>query len=105
MAVSGVRKFRRDPKLVTRMYFTMFMLGVLYAIFVMALWAFGVPVIFIGTLVGIMMLIQFFLSDKLIIWASGAKVVTREQEPQLHAMVERLAKRADMPMPRVAVMQ
>ncbi|MBI4305962.1 MAG: zinc metalloprotease HtpX [Chloroflexi bacterium] len=105
MAVAGVRKFRRDPKLVTRMYFTMFMLGVLYAIFVMVLWAFGIPVIFIGSIVGIMMLVQFFLSDKLIIWASGAKVVTREQEPALHAMVERLAKRAGMPMPRVAIMQ
>lgn len=105
MAVTNARSFRRDPGLVTRMYFTMFMLGILYAIFVMVLWAFGIPLIFIGSIVGAMALFQFFLSDKLIIWSTGAKVVTREQEPELHAMVSRLAERAGMPMPKVAVMK
>jgi heat shock protein HtpX len=87
------------------MYFTMFLLGILYAIFVLVMMALGVNLVFIGVIVGIMALIQFFLSDRLILWSTGAKVVTREQEPQLHAMVERLAQRAGMPMPQVAVMQ
>jgi heat shock protein HtpX len=35
--------------------------------------------------------------------ATGAKVVTPDQAPELHAMVERLAAMADLPKPRVAV--
>jgi heat shock protein HtpX len=87
------------------MYFTMFLLGILYAIFALVMRALGVNLVFIGVIVGIMALIQFFLSDRLILWSTGAKIVSREQEPQLHAMVERLAQRAGMPMPQVAVMQ
>jgi heat shock protein HtpX len=83
----------------------MFLLGILYAIFALVMRALGVNLVFIGVIVGIMALIQFFLSDRLILWSTGAKIVSREQEPQLHAMVERLAQRAGMPMPQVAVMQ
>jgi heat shock protein HtpX len=85
------------------MYFTMFMLGVLYAIFALVLWAFGVQIVFIGVIVGIMALVQYFLSDKMILWASGAKLVTQQQEPELHRSIKMLADRAAMPMPKVAV--
>jgi heat shock protein HtpX len=105
MAVTGARRFRRDPGLVTRMYFTMFLLGILYAFFVLVMMALGVNLVFIGVIVGVMAAVQFFLSDKLIIWSTGAKVVSREQEPELHAMVEQLAQRAGMPMPQVAIMR
>jgi heat shock protein HtpX len=105
MAATAARTFRRDPGLVTRMYFTMFLLGILYAIFTLVMMALGVDLVFIGVIVGVMALIQFFLSDRLILWSTGAKIVSRDQEPQLHAMVERLAQRAGMPMPQVAVMQ
>lgn len=105
MAVTSARTFRRDPGLVTRMYFTMFLLGILYAFFVLVMLALGVDLIFVGAIVGIMALVQFFLSDRLIIWSTGAKIVSREQEPELHAMVERLAQRAGMPMPQVAIMR
>jgi heat shock protein HtpX len=46
---------------------------------------------------------QYFTSDKIALAASGAKVVTPEQAPELHAMVERLCAMADLPKPRVAV--
>lgn len=105
MAVTSARKFQRDPGLVTRMYFTMFLLGILYAFFVLVMLSLGVDLIFVGVIVGIMAVVQFFLSDKLIIWSTGAKVVSREQEPELHAIVERLAQRAGMPMPKVAIMK
>jgi len=105
MAVTGARRFRRDPGLVTRMYFTMFLLGILYACFVLVMMTLGVDLLFIGVIVGIMAAVQFFLSDRLIIWSTGAKVVSREQEPELHAMVERLAQKAGMPMPKVAIMR
>lgn len=98
-----MRKFKRDPGLVTRMYFTMFMLGVLYAIFAVVLWGLSVPIVFIGVIVGGFALFQYFMSDRMILWGSGAKLVTAEQEPELHRTIKRLADRAGMPMPKVAV--
>jgi heat shock protein HtpX len=46
---------------------------------------------------------QYFTSDKLALKASGAKVVERDQAPELHDMVERLCAMADLPKPRVAI--
>ena len=103
MTTLGMRKFRRDPGLVTRMYFTMFMLGILYAIFALVLYGVGLTLTPIIVIVGIMALVQYFLSDRMILWASGAKLVTAQQEPELHRTVKRLADRAGMPMPKVAV--
>jgi len=47
--------------------------------------------------------VQYWTSDKLALAASGAKIVTPEQAPELHAMVERLCAMASLPKPRVAV--
>jgi heat shock protein HtpX len=47
---------------------------------------------------------QYYTSDKLALAAAGAKIVEREEAPQLHDMVERLCAMADLPKPRVAVM-
>ncbi|HEV3309149.1 MAG TPA: M48 family metalloprotease, partial [Chloroflexota bacterium] len=40
---------------------------------------------------------------KLVLASTGARVVTPEQAPKIHAMVERLAQLADLPKPRVAI--
>lgn len=79
------------------------MLGVLYAVFALFLLAAGMQMIFIGGIVGVMVLVQYFMSDKLILMSTGAKAVTAEQQPELHKMVKLLADRYDMPMPKVAV--
>jgi heat shock protein HtpX len=47
---------------------------------------------------------QYYTSDKLALAAAGAKVVSREEQPQLHDTVERLCAMADLPKPRVAIM-
>ena len=47
---------------------------------------------------------QYYTSDKLALAASGAKVVSREDAPALHDMVERLCAMADLPKPRIALM-
>jgi heat shock protein HtpX len=47
---------------------------------------------------------QYYTSDKLALAAAGAKVVTREQAPALHDMVERLCAMADLPKPKIAIM-
>src|SRR4029450_12976204 len=54
-------------------------------------------------IIGGLAFFQYFTSDKIALATSGAKVVTPEQAPELHAMVERLCAMADLPKPRVAV--
>ena len=103
MASFSSTKFKRDSGLVTRMYFTMFMLGILYGVFALFLFAVNFPIILIGVIVAVLVGVQYFLSDKMIMWSTGAKEVKREQEPELFAMVERVAMKAGMPMPKVAV--
>lgn len=85
------------------MYFTMFMLGFLYAVFALFLYTAGTAMIFIAPIIGIMVAVQYFMSDKLILRSTGAKEVTAEQQPELHRMVKTLADRYEMPMPKVAV--
>jgi heat shock protein HtpX len=93
----------RDTGLQARILLTLFLLGLLYTVFVVVLLqagaGFGVLIVVIGALV----LGQLFLSDKLGLAAMGAKVVTPEQAPGLHAMIERLCIQADLPKPKVAV--
>jgi heat shock protein HtpX len=87
------------------MYFTMFMLGFLYAVFALFLMASGMPLIFIGGIVGVLVVVQYYMSDRLILMSTGAKQVSAEEEPELHRMVKMLADRYEMPMPKVAVIE
>ncbi len=101
--VTTTRKFHKDRGLVARMYFTLFMLGVLYAIFTLFLLAAGTPLMFVVPIVGVMVVVQYYMSDRLILMSTGAKEVSPEQAPQLHIMVKTLADRYEMPMPKVAI--
>ncbi len=103
MSSLTTRKFRKDRGLVTRMYFTMFMLGILYAAFALFMLAAGLHFIIIGGIVGVMLVVQYYMSDRLILMSTGAKQVSAEQEPALHRMIKTLADRYEMPMPRVAI--
>jgi heat shock protein HtpX len=85
------------------MYFTMFMLGFLYAIFALFLFSVGMPIYFVGGIVGIMVLVQYFMSDRLILASTGAKQVSESEAPELHKMIKLLADRYEMPMPKVAI--
>ena len=98
------RSFGRDAGLSARMLLTSGMLGLLYVLFALVLFQFLsvglVPMLLI--VVGLAVF-QYYTSDKLALMASGAKVVERDQAPELHAMVERLCAMSDLPKPRVAV--
>ena len=98
------KAFGRDTGLSTRMLLTMFLLGALYVAFFSVLTYF-LNVGWIGALliIGVLAFIQYYTSDKIALAASGAKVVTPEQAPQLHAMVDRLCAMSDLPKPKVAV--
>jgi heat shock protein HtpX len=65
---------------------------------------FGVGFVPVVIMVSLMILAQFYFSDKIVMWTSGAKVVTREQYPKLYGMVEKVALSNGLPMPKVAVM-
>ena len=94
----------RDAGLSARMTLTMFILGALYVVFFIVLYnLFNFGLGAIVAIMGALAFLQYFTSDKLALRASGAKVVTREQAPELHDMVERLAAMADLPKPRVAI--
>src|SRR5918999_1100868 len=98
------KAYGRDFGLSFRMVSTMFVLGLVYVAFFVALVQFtGVGIFGIVLIMGILSFVQFFTSDKIALLASGAKVVERDQAPELHDMVERLAGMADLPKPRVAV--
>src|SRR5712664_3343698 len=45
----------------------------------------------------------YFFSDKIALWSSGAQPVTREQLPRLYAVMERLAAKANLPVPKLYV--
>ena len=59
---------------------------------------------FVIGIAAVMALIQYFLSDKLVLMTTKAKIVSEDEEPKLYAMVKKLADLADLPMPRVAIM-
>ncbi len=96
-------RFPPDHGLASRMLVTMFLLGLLYVVFVGILLAVSKSVIVALVLAGGLLAVQYFASDRIALAAMGAKVVTPEQEPRLHGVVDRLCALADMPKPRVAI--
>jgi heat shock protein HtpX len=101
--VATGRRFETDHGLTARMLTVMFLLFVLYAGFVAILVAFKVQVAVIGLIMAALLIVQFFFSDKIALWSMHGRIVTREEAPQLHAVVDRLCALADMPKPRVAI--
>ena len=45
----------------------------------------------------------YFFSDKIALWSSGAQPVSREQLPRLYEVMERLAAKANLPVPKLYV--
>jgi len=95
--------FPRDTGLQIRMLFTMFLLGLLYVAFAAVLFSAGAGVGVMVVVIGALTLSQIFLSDKLALASMGAKEVSPEEAPGLHAMIERLCIQADLPKPKIAV--
>jgi heat shock protein HtpX len=92
-----------DRGLQLRMVLTMGMLILLYLFFIAAMIASGANAVVIMIIASIMLGAQYFFSDKLMLFSSGAKEVSEQEEPELHAMVDRLVQQADLPKPKVAI--
>jgi heat shock protein HtpX len=98
------KSYGRDAGLSLRMILTGSMLGLLYVVFAVVLF----QVLNVGLIPMVLIVVgiaffQYYTSDKVALIASGAKVVERDQAPELHDMVERLCAMADLPKPKVAV--
>lgn len=105
MATQGKpRWYKPDAGLAARMVMTMFLLGLVYVAFVGVLWKFvGLPwyLLIIGAL--IIAGIQLFFSDKIALASMKAQYVDEQQAPQLHEMIGRLAAQANLPKPKIAI--
>jgi heat shock protein HtpX len=98
------KSYGRDAGLTLRMISTTFLLGLLYVVFAVVLFQFlNVGLIPMVVIITALAFFQYFTSDKLALKASGAKIVTAEEAPRLHEMVERLCAMADLPKPKVAI--
>jgi heat shock protein HtpX len=97
--------FGKDTGLQARMIFTIFLLGLLYAVFVGVLFAAGAGAGVIIVVAVVLLLVQLFASDRIALATLGVKEVTPAQEPELHGIIERLCVQADLPKPRVCVME
>jgi heat shock protein HtpX len=98
------KAYGRDAGLTLRMILTSGLLGLLYVVFAVVLFY----VLHAGLALMLVIVLglaffQYFTSDKIALAASGAKIVDREQAPELHEMVERLCAMADLPKPRIAI--
>jgi heat shock protein HtpX len=87
------------------MLLTLFLLGLVYAVLVGVLFAAGAGAVTIAVVAGGLFLIQFFTSDKIALASMGAKEVSPQEAPELHAIIERLCIQANLPKPRVAIAQ
>ncbi len=98
-------KWKRDWGLTSRVILTMFLLFVVYLVFIAILLALGISMSFMIVIVVVMAFVQYFFSDKLVLWSTGSRVIQEDEYPELHRTVEKLCKEADLPKPRIAIMQ
>jgi heat shock protein HtpX len=96
-------RFEKDSGLTARMSITMLLLFVLYAAFVVVLLYVGVQAVVVGVIAGAVLLVQYFASDRIALFAMHGRIVTREEAPALHGVVDRLCAMANMTKPRVAI--
>jgi heat shock protein HtpX len=105
MATRQRTSFGKDTGLQARILLTFFLLGLLYVVFIGVLFAAGAGAgVIVAVAVGLLLL-QLFASDKIALATLGVKEVSPAEEPELHAIIERLCVQADLPKPKVCVME
>ena len=96
-------RWKADFGLNARMVLSFVILGILYIIFLGILHYLGVGYIPLTIIASVMILAQWYFSDKIVLWSSGATIVSKEQYPRLHEIVERLSADNGIPKPKVAI--
>ena len=96
---------QRDLQLTVRMVISFLALTLVYLVFLTFIsMYFGLGILPISILAGLMIGAQWFFSDRLVLWSTGTKIVSKEDQPVLHDIVERLAQKANLPKPRIGMM-
>ena len=96
-------RLKRDVGLSARMILSFIILGILYVLFLSVLHYLGIGYIPLAIIASAMILAQWYFSDKIVLWTSGAKIVSKDDYPKLHEIIERLASKNGIPKPKVAV--
>jgi heat shock protein HtpX len=104
-------RYAPDRGLSVRMGLTMFLLGLVFVAFVAAIIGIsaalhasdGAIVFFAVVLGGGLAIGSLFYSDKIALSSAQARVVTPQEAPELHGIVDRVCALADMPKPRIAI--
>ncbi|MGH7665698.1 MAG: zinc metalloprotease HtpX [Candidatus Dormibacteria bacterium] len=97
------RKLGADAGLTARMFLALFLLGVVYLAFIGVLLLLHTSIALIVVVVAVLLVAQYFYSDKMVLSSLHAHLVTASQQPQLFDIVGRLCQITGMPMPQVAV--
>lgn len=95
--------FGRDRQLTARMIITLLLLGALYGVAIAILVSLGTNIIVVLVIAVVLVLFQFWFSDRMVLMSMRAKLVSPQEAPQLHAMVERLATAAGVRKPKIAI--
>src|SRR3954462_7930658 len=103
MATRSRSRFRPDRGLVARMTLTMFLLGLLYVVVIGALLVYVQSYAVVIVIAGGLLFAQYFFSDRIALYGMHGRIVTPEEAPELHGIVDRLCALADMPKPAVAI--
>jgi heat shock protein HtpX len=100
-------EWKRDWSLTARVWFTGLLLILLYLVFMTILVVLfpSISMIFLVILAVGMGLVQYFFSDRMVLWSTGSRIVEDDEYPELHRMVEKLCQEADLPKPKIAIMQ
>lgn len=96
-------RLKRDFGLSARIILSFIILGIVYVLFLSVLHYLGIGYIPLAIIASAMILAQWYFSDKIVLWTSGAKIVSKDDYPKLHEIIERLASKNGIPKPKVAV--
>ena len=111
-------RYASDPGLIARMGATMFLLGLVFTGFVIALYFVlfyygnrngnggggGDGIVVIAVLIGAAVAFGgYYWSDKIALNTARARIVTPQEAPGLHEIIDRICALANMPKPRVAI--
>lgn len=96
-------RLKRDFGLSARIILSFIILGILYVLFLSVLHYLGIGYIPLAIIASAMILAQWYFSDKIVLWTSGAKIVSKDDYPKLHEIIERLASKNGIPKPKVTV--
>lgn len=96
-------RFRPDRGLTARMLLTMFLLGLLYVVAMAVVIAAGVSAIAVLVVAGGFLVAQWYFSDRIALFSMGGRVVSAQEAPELHGVIDRLCAMSNLPKPAVAI--